>query len=357
MSENPKRDISAAILCCRNDNAGLVPSRLEILIQLAQELTTAAIENNKWGHAAASRALQDQLLPTPVVANGRHSSDYEHDNNDDDRINGRSTHDESNDRAALNDEVDNNKENQDAHQEFGFFDLEDDNDDNEEEPLPRHVSTAREECDEWAANVLASGFGPTVETATATAAARSESVLGSSESSDGSSVYDGGFWRVRPGDNDDDDNEDIDRRCDSPASWSTRTPVRLESLESDERDNYGPTCPRSVRLLETDSASFMPPCWEPSLSPTPTPALFMSRSKSCSAFSFRARESDIGVNRYESSQLRQTIVSRKNHHRWRAEDETTEKQFREYFLKFADLLIAREIMASDRRRGVSSKSS
>lgn len=61
-----------AIVCCRNDNAGMLPSRLEILTQQARELTTLAIENEKWGHVAASKALADQLSPQPIHVHNKH---------------------------------------------------------------------------------------------------------------------------------------------------------------------------------------------------------------------------------------------------------------------------------------------
>ena len=52
-----------AVMCCRNDNLGEVPSKLEILFSMAAELAESAVENGRWGHAAASRALAEQLTP------------------------------------------------------------------------------------------------------------------------------------------------------------------------------------------------------------------------------------------------------------------------------------------------------
>ena len=40
---------------------GEVPSKLESLMSMSGELTTSAIENGRWHHAAATRALEDQL--------------------------------------------------------------------------------------------------------------------------------------------------------------------------------------------------------------------------------------------------------------------------------------------------------
>lgn len=52
-----------ATMCCRNDLDGLVKSNLEILFDMAGELAQSAIQNDRWGHATAHRALVDQLSP------------------------------------------------------------------------------------------------------------------------------------------------------------------------------------------------------------------------------------------------------------------------------------------------------
>lgn len=51
------------VMCCRNDNLGEVPSKLEVLFGMAGDLAKSAIRNNRWGLAVASRAIQDQLSP------------------------------------------------------------------------------------------------------------------------------------------------------------------------------------------------------------------------------------------------------------------------------------------------------
>jgi hypothetical protein len=52
-----------AVMCCRNDNLGELPSKLEILFDMARELAHVSIRNDRWGHVAASRALVEQLSP------------------------------------------------------------------------------------------------------------------------------------------------------------------------------------------------------------------------------------------------------------------------------------------------------
>jgi len=50
-----------AILCCRNDNNGELPSNLESMLCMANEIAKSAIQNRKWHHVAASRALSEIL--------------------------------------------------------------------------------------------------------------------------------------------------------------------------------------------------------------------------------------------------------------------------------------------------------
>ncbi len=52
-----------AVLCCRNDDAGERPSRLETILSMAGDIASSAVDNGRWHHAAASRALEQQLSP------------------------------------------------------------------------------------------------------------------------------------------------------------------------------------------------------------------------------------------------------------------------------------------------------
>jgi len=52
-----------AVMCCRNDNLGEVPSKLECLFGMAGDLAKSAIRNDRWDLAVASRAIHDQLSP------------------------------------------------------------------------------------------------------------------------------------------------------------------------------------------------------------------------------------------------------------------------------------------------------
>ncbi|CAJ1969230.1 unnamed protein product [Cylindrotheca closterium] len=50
-----------ACMCCRNDTLGELPSRLEALFSMAGDLAGLAIENGRWHHSAASKALTEQI--------------------------------------------------------------------------------------------------------------------------------------------------------------------------------------------------------------------------------------------------------------------------------------------------------
>lgn len=62
-----------ATMCCRNDNAGELKSNLEKITSQAADLASVAVENGKWHHSAASRAIEDQLqenIPLRNVGSG-----------------------------------------------------------------------------------------------------------------------------------------------------------------------------------------------------------------------------------------------------------------------------------------------
>lgn len=55
-------------MCCRHDDAGEVPSKLEVLTKMASELVTSAVENGRWHHAADPTLLLNSSLRTAAVA-------------------------------------------------------------------------------------------------------------------------------------------------------------------------------------------------------------------------------------------------------------------------------------------------
>jgi len=57
-----------AVLCCRNDDAGEHPSKLEQLLSMTAEIASSAVDNGRWHHAAASQALEQQLSETGLFS-------------------------------------------------------------------------------------------------------------------------------------------------------------------------------------------------------------------------------------------------------------------------------------------------
>lgn len=62
-----------ATMCCRNDLDGEIPSKLELLTSIASELANSAVENGRWHHVAASKALEDQLSPGSLLQHTKES--------------------------------------------------------------------------------------------------------------------------------------------------------------------------------------------------------------------------------------------------------------------------------------------
>lgn len=66
-----------AVMCCRNDNLGEIPSSLEVLFDISNDLAEFSIRNDRFDHDVASRAIQKQLGPdggsliTPTLKNRR----------------------------------------------------------------------------------------------------------------------------------------------------------------------------------------------------------------------------------------------------------------------------------------------
>lgn len=63
-----------AVLCCRNDDLGEIPSALERMSEMATELAVAALENSKFNHHVASNALVDVLSPKGMNSYERNAS-------------------------------------------------------------------------------------------------------------------------------------------------------------------------------------------------------------------------------------------------------------------------------------------
>lgn len=65
-------EIASGILC-RTDPSGEIPSKLETLTKVAEELATSAVHNGRFHHATASLALEEQLASTRKAVDQRSS--------------------------------------------------------------------------------------------------------------------------------------------------------------------------------------------------------------------------------------------------------------------------------------------
>ena len=326
-----------ACMCCRNDNLGEIPSKLEVLFSMASELAHNAVENGRWHHAAASRALEEQLSPkggSLLVTN----------------------------KAGISKSV--------SMVHFSQYDAEGVPDlipPARENVLPGMIQSSasdsssdsleeNEDCEEWAANLIADvSLDKSFAMLQNTSKGRSLSI----ESDDSSDEF--GFWHVRPGSSaaeasDSDDDE-------GSVTWSPgNSPSKFIDLSASSfggrRESYNPSeLGRRVSIISPDlpltmykSASKVtfasladvvehenkrcnscdpvePPLWH---QPKPE-GNGIKRSLSYSALSERMHKEEKEVS------IQKPHTFQEN------------EKYRDYFLKFVDLVIVRETAAAARQ--------
>jgi hypothetical protein len=315
-----------------------------MLFSMASELAAAAIENGRWHHAAASRALEEQLSPkggslfgqltnkrVPKAVSAMDLSHY------------------ADDFGSLA----TRRENIPAMIQSCASDSSSDNGDPD-----------GEECEEWAANLIADvSLDKTMTTIT-------KKTRSSSLESDSSNESDHeGFWYTRP-DYSPANSEDSD---DESISWSpTNSPPDSSFFENTMRHSYNPFCanrrasivlpsddfnesfkqfrsPAKVTFADLNDASNerdergldSQPKYKHSNSDVghspipmlPRPEATIRRSQSYSALSSTLAEKLAAEE--EDAQLHRPIDP---------------EQHREYFLKFIDLVIVRETTAAAQQK-------
>ena len=336
-----------AVMCCRNDNLGEVPSKLEVLFSMASELAHSAVQNGRWHHVAASRALADQLSPkggsllSINAAGGLHKS-----------------------MSALHFP---------QMLEGKVVEFQD----TAKRELPGMIqssasdSSSDTDCEEWAANLIAD-VSLDKSISMMNTKARSPSIESDSSSDSGSSGSPRGFWHVAPGkfsdtfEEEDDsvtwnataDHEELNDETASAGeddmgveNWNPTAAGRRNSScgLSNLQHSLAATLPinsaaTSVRFSET--CEFVPPpspkmaSWDdsdffPPSSPKKQEGGRIPRSQSYSALSAVTEEKKVSA---ETKSL------------FREEPE----EYRKYFFKFVDLVIVREITAASRLTGVAS---
>lgn len=347
-----------ACMCCRNDNQGEIPSKLEVLFSMASELAHNAVENGRWHHAAASRALAEQLSPkggSLLVTNNKsgisksvsmvHFSQYNAEGVPELQPPAREN--------ALPGMI------QSSASDSSSDSLEDNEDDC---------------CEEWAANLIADvSLDKSLAMLQTTTKGRSGSI--ESDSSDEFEVSSSpqGFWHVRPGSfsvegSDSDDEE-------GSTTWSPgNSPSEFLDLSvssfGGRRGSYNPSAPgRRASLI----SPVLPPTMYKSSSKVtfaetiePPPLFYMrasiadvehvdcKRSISCDAVEspslFPPKPESNGIKR----SLSYSALSERMHEE---EKEASiqkpltfheNEKYRDYFLKFVDLVIVRETTAAAR---------
>eukprot|EP00560_Eucampia_antarctica_P004962 CAMPEP_0197833890 /NCGR_PEP_ID=MMETSP1437-20131217/20464_1 /TAXON_ID=49252 ORGANISM="Eucampia antarctica, Strain CCMP1452" /NCGR_SAMPLE_ID=MMETSP1437 /ASSEMBLY_ACC=CAM_ASM_001096 /LENGTH=715 /DNA_ID=CAMNT_0043438199 /DNA_START=462 /DNA_END=2609 /DNA_ORIENTATION=+ len=278
-----------AVICCRNDDCGELPSKLENLSAVAKELASAAVRNGRWHHAAASRALADQLS----AENNQHhiSSLFK-----------------SKSSVSLH-VSDHMKPTLHAPHRMAFSSGSDSSSDNGD--------VDQEECEEWAAAIIAEARVEAKSPLDLSHRQRAVSFGNEfSEQDDSSKSTDGGgFWHIAP-------NEDVA----DDSSWSPS----YVSPKLSPKDNSRPS-------VSFDVPTILLPPLSLALSPIQisAPAKGIQRSLSYSAFSFPSKPISNDLNRRGSTSSSVAI---------------DDDQYRLYLLKYLDLLIKSETISHSRSR-------
>lgn len=335
-----------AIMCCRNDDLGELPSKLEMLFSMAEELSLSALENGKWHHTAASRALAEQLTPrgAPLLPQQTRRSSMSccPDNHSRMYKSASSVH-----FSGIIGDLEGALAEDDSKKDFPGM-AQSSASDSSSEAGDGDVVTEKEECDDWAANLLTNiSMDRTMSIVEMEGPKRCSSM--DSEDSDSNEVS--GFWQKRPGDVDVDDDE---------SSWTfspESSPIHhVEVMNPIESFPISlPETPLKAsdgirETYRTPSVHFADDTWleqeskkgstpENASKAMPLPKVEptrMKRSQSYSAVSAL------------SAPTRSDFLPKNTKPVSRLPDPCTKEyeQFRDYFLKFVDLVIVRETKAA-----------
>lgn len=269
-----------AVLCCRNDDCGEVPSKLENLTAMAKELASAAVRNGRWHHAAASLALADQLFAEnnqqrklPALFKSKSSV------------------------GLIAEPSMTQSSGSDSSSDSGDAD--------------------HEECEEWAAAVIAEARVEAKSPMDISYRQRAESFGNEhSELDDTSkSTDEGGFWHVAPNDDVEDDE-----------SWAL----------SYASPRMSPENQRPVVKFDVPTVLLPPPSLDlpPLQISIPPKGLGMQRSQSFSAYSFPSK----------------AVSPRLTGNSYSCILPVDDDQYRVYLLKYVDLLIKSETLSQCRSR-------
>mmetsp|Transcript_22723 Transcript_22723/g.52564 ORF Transcript_22723/g.52564 Transcript_22723/m.52564 type:complete len:362 (-) Transcript_22723:2520-3605(-) len=288
-----------AILCCRNDNLGEIPSNLEILMKMATELATSAVENGRWHHTTASRAIAEQLAPPAAggtkgacVIKSASSADF--------------SSFASNESSDVPGMVQSSAS--DASSDVGDAVID------------------GEECEEWAAAVVADvskekNFLSPTKSSEDSESSSDDTILSSSSR---------GFWQTRPGEHESDDDS---------VSWSPYSSPRA-SVDLSKTTALNPPYERSTPFKS--SVSFADSMRETFLLPPPATIDVSDVAKSTEVLSRPCliRRTSSGMSRSQSYSSFRSPNSKGTN------KSVSDGHWRSYFSKFVDLAIKREVSAA-----------
>ena len=346
-----------AVMCCRNDDLGEIPSKLEILYSMAEELSLSALENGRWHHSAASRALAEQLSPRggPLIPTRRSSISICHSGT----RSGKSS--SCVQFKSMVSDLETDLVEDDPKKDYPGMAQSSASDSSSE---AGDVVTEKEECDEWAATLL-TNISMQRSMSLVQKEERSSSI-GSEDDSNDPNGSPKGFWHTRPG------SPSLRSVDDDDESWNLSpesSPVHQVELASAPENSFPPLpeAPLSVggvfkrESSRTHCVHFADDAWLNKELEVPSTRLSeiggiqmektelklalsifpkvdggrLKRSQSYSAISVPARSS------MSLSFLMQKHVRRHP-------DPCTKEyeQYRDYFIKFVELVIVRETKAA-----------
>lgn len=227
-----------AILCCRNDDLAEEPSMMEKLFDMASELAVVAVENERWHHSAASRALVEQLVPKLTRESSAKRFARSMSSVEMPRLSSRPS-DQSLNQDGL----------EPGMAQSSGSETSSDNGD---------ISEGKEDCEEWAAVMIADLSE--YQAIPIGRASRTLSVSSDDSSTDGSSASVKGFWVVPPG------SAQACIQDDGSVQWSPKTSPResvvVPNLEIPFLLDVGkenPKVPKTQTVTFAEPKVFTPP--------------------------------------------------------------------------------------------------
>lgn len=312
-----------AIMCCRNDDLGEIPSMMEKLFDVAADLATVAVANERWHHTTASQALENKLSsfrrPATEVSACSGNKKFMRKSFSNVEFVAFTSNELS---VNLSNQVDESP----ALIQSNGSDSSSETDDDE----------AVEDCEKWAEQVIADvsleKIGPLGRPF------RSGSVS-SSSSDDGDSVECRGFWRVAPGQIKTDAVPD-----DSSGSWSIDfSPLnaeikdKLETTEA-ERTEEKLSTPKMVTFAKFPERNLVPPS---TVNVTEFKSSSMLRNDNGTMVRSRSYSGLVDKDRGTRSESRMP---------YNFNLRKSENAYKKYFHKFIDLVIVRETSAALRNQ-------